>query len=188
MIAHVSTVRSMRVGADTGGTFTDVVAADGTVAKVLSTPDDPGRAVRGGTSALGERPTSLAHGTTVATNALLEGKTAPIALITTQGLRDVIEIGRQDRPSLYDTAVVRPAPLVPRGWRLEVGGRLDHEGQVLEPLDPRAVPALPDGVDGVAVCLLHADLDPAHEQAVAAHLRDKGHDVSCLTRGLARGA
>ena len=123
MIAHAGTVRSMRVGADTGGTFTDVVAADGTVAKVLSTPDDPGRAVREGIGALGAGgPTSLAHGTTVATNALLEGKTAPVALVTTEGLRDVIEIGRQDRPSLYDTTVVRPAPLVPRGWRLEVGG------------------------------------------------------------------
>ena len=112
----------MRVGADTGGTFTDVVAADGTVTKVLSTPDDPGRALRDGVAALGGRPEALAHGTTVATNALLEGKTAPVALITTGGLRDVIEIGRQDRPALYDTAMVRPAPLVAREWRLEVGG------------------------------------------------------------------
>ena len=123
----------MRVGADTGGTFTDVVAADGTVTKVLSTPDDPGRALRDGVAALGGgRPEALAHGTTVATNALLEGKTAPVALITTDALRDVIEIGRQDRPALYDTTMVRPPSLVPREWRLEVGGRLAADGHELE--------------------------------------------------------
>ena len=180
MFAHAGTVRAMRVGADTGGTFTDVVAADGTVAKVLSTPDDPGRAVREGLAALGhDHPASLAHGTTVATNALLEGKTAPVALVTTEGLRDVIEIGRQDRPSLYDTSVTRPDPLVPRPWRLEVAGRLDREGKELERLDPDAVPAIPEGTDGVAVCLLHADLEPSHEHLVAARLREQGHDVSC---------
>ena len=170
----------MRVGADTGGTFTDVVAADGTVTKVLSTPDDPGRALRDGVAALGGgRPEALAHGTTVATNALLEGKTAPVALITTDGLRDVIEIGRQDRPALYDTTMVRPPPLVPREWRLEVGGRLAADGHELERLNATTIPSIPDGVSGVAVCLLHADLDPTHEELVAAHLREQGHDVTC---------
>ena len=153
----------MRVGADTGGTFTDVVAADGTVAKVLSTPDDPGRAVRAGISALGaERPAALAHGTTVATNALLEGNTAPVALVTTEGLCDVIEIARQDRPSLYDTTVVRPASLVPREWRLEVTGRLDAEGREITKLDVESLPPVPEGVEGLAVCLLHADVTSAH--------------------------
>jgi N-methylhydantoinase A/oxoprolinase/acetone carboxylase beta subunit len=170
----------MRVGADTGGTFTDVVADDGRVAKVLSSPDDPGRAVREGVEALGaERPDRLAHGTTVATNALLEGRGAPIALVTTEGLRDVIEIARQDRPSLYDTSVVRPPPLVPRSWRYEVGGRLAADGTELHPVDLDALPALPEGAAGVAVSLLHADLEPAHEQAVAAALRAGGHDVTC---------
>src|SRR5688572_21423785 len=126
----------MRVGADTGGTFTDVVADDGRIAKVLSTPADPGHAVRLGIAQLTPSPPDrLAHGTTVATNALLEGKGAPVALITTEGLGDVIEIARQDRPSLYDSRAVRPAPLVPRGWRLEVRGRLAADGRELAPLD-----------------------------------------------------
>ncbi|MFL6204399.1 MAG: hydantoinase/oxoprolinase family protein [Acidimicrobiales bacterium] len=170
----------MRVGADTGGTFTDVVADDGSVAKVLSTPDDPSRAVRAGIDALGaERPEALAHGTTVATNALLEGKTAPVALVTTEGLRDVIEIARQDRPALYDTSVVRPPPLVPRAWRLEVRGRLDDAGKELAPVDPGSLPEIPEGAAGVAVCLLHADVSSAHEESVAAALRSAGHDVTC---------
>jgi N-methylhydantoinase A/oxoprolinase/acetone carboxylase beta subunit len=180
MIAHAGTVAAMRVGADTGGTFTDVVAADGTVAKVLSTPDDPGRAVREGVRALGMgAPSSLAHGTTVATNALLEGTTAPVALVTTEGLRDVIEIARQDRPSLHDTSVVRPAALVPRAWRFEVQGRLDSHGRELRRVDPATLPPIPADVRGVAVCLLHADRSPVHEQAVAEALRAAGHDVSC---------
>jgi N-methylhydantoinase A/oxoprolinase/acetone carboxylase beta subunit len=171
----------MRVGADTGGTFTDVVADDGRVAKVLSSPEDPGQAVREGVAALdgGRRPTLLAHGTTVATNALLEGEGAPVALVATEGLRDVLEIARQDRPSLYDASVVRPVPLVPRSWRFEVGGRLGADGRELRPFDPDTVPEIPDGVVGVAVCLLHADLEPAHEQAVAGVLRARGLDVTC---------
>jgi N-methylhydantoinase A/oxoprolinase/acetone carboxylase beta subunit len=171
----------MRVGADTGGTFTDVVGADGRIAKVLSSPVDPGQAVREGVAALatGDRPALLAHGTTVATNALLEGRAAPVALVTTAGLRDVIEIARQDRPSLYDAAVVRPEPLVPRRWRLEVGGRLAADGTEVHPVDASGVPQIPPEAGGVAVCLLHADLEPAHEQAVAAMLRGRGHDVSC---------
>ena len=170
----------MRVGADTGGTFTDVVAADGTTAKVLSTPDDPGRAVRTAVERLGNgRPTALAHGTTVAPNALLEGKAAPVALVTTEGLGDVIEIARQDRPSLYDAAIVRPDPLVPRAWRFEVAGRLDATGRELARVDPTALPPMPAEAAGVAVCLLHADRSAAHEQAVAEVLRAAGHDVSC---------
>src|SRR5215207_2192136 len=92
-----------RVGTDAGGTFTDVVSADGRSAKVLSTPADPARAVVEACRAVGlHHPDVLAHGTTVATNALLEGRGAAVALLTTAGFEDVIEIGRQDRPSLYD--------------------------------------------------------------------------------------
>jgi N-methylhydantoinase A/oxoprolinase/acetone carboxylase beta subunit len=171
----------MRVGADTGGTFTDVVTDDGRVTKVLSTPDDPGAAVRAGVAELvgPAPPTHLAHGTTVATNAVLEGTVAAVALVTTSGLADVIEIARQDRPSLYDARVVRPTPLVPRSWRLEVGGRLAPDGSELEPLDDAGIPAIPAEAEAVAVCLLHADLEPAHEQQVAAVLRHRGLDVSC---------
>ena len=170
----------MRCGADTGGTFTDLVADDGRVLKVLSTPDDPGRAVREGLEELaaGERPELLAHGTTVATNALLERRGATVALVTNVGFADVIEIARQDRPSLYDPSARRPEPLVPRSLRLEVGGRLDASGAELEPVDSGAVPDVPEGVEAVAVCLLHADLDSGHERAVAEVLAGRGLDVT----------
>jgi N-methylhydantoinase A/oxoprolinase/acetone carboxylase beta subunit len=180
MIAHAGTVATMRVGADTGGTFTDVVASDGSVVKVLSTSDDPGRAVRTAVEHLAAgRPAWLAHGTTVATNALLEGKAAPVALLTTEGLRDVIEIARQDRPSLYDASVVRPPPLVPRAWRFEVAGRLDPDGRELSRVDPTALPSIPAEAAGVAVCLLHADRSSEHERLIADALRAAGHDVTC---------
>ena len=170
----------MRVGADTGGTFTDLVAEDGSVVKVLSTPEDPGRALGEGLRQLAgdRRPALLAHGTTVATNALLERRGARVALVTTAGFGDVIEIGRQDRPSLYDPFRDRPEPLVPRDWRLEVGGRLDAGGNEVEPLDVEAIPETPQGVEAVAVCLLHADLDPGHEEAVTEALVRRGLDVS----------
>ena len=134
----------MQVGVDTGGTFTDLVTATGEVAKVLSTPDDPARAigaaVGAATPAADDRPALLSHGTTVATNALLERRGATVALVTTEGLRDVIEIGRQDRPSLYDQLASRPEPLVARRHRYEVAGRLAADGQELAPVDPEALP------------------------------------------------
>jgi N-methylhydantoinase A/oxoprolinase/acetone carboxylase beta subunit len=177
----------VHVGVDTGGTFTDAVDARGSVVKVVSTPGDPARAVRaslaaiggeavGGEAVGGEAVGVLAHGTTVATNALLERRGARVVLVATRGFADVIEIARQARPSLYDPFADRPAPLVPRERRIEVGGRLDARGVELEPAElPRA---LPGDCDAVAVCLLHADLDPAHERAVAAALRAAGYDVT----------
>jgi N-methylhydantoinase A/oxoprolinase/acetone carboxylase beta subunit len=174
----------VRVGVDTGGTFTDLVTADGDVAKVLSTPDDPVRAIRsaidGATPAgVPARPDFLAHGTTVATNALLERRGAAVALVTTGGLADVIEIGRQDRPSLYDQLASRPEPLVPRRWRYEVTGRLAADGSELTPVDAEGLPDIDGEVEAVAVCLLHADIEPAQERVVAEALRARGHDVSC---------
>lgn len=184
----------MRIGVDTGGTFTDVVTDDGRILKVPSTPHEPGVAVRSGVDQLrgdgvastsgsgdpqGDRsPLVLAHGTTVATNTLLERRGATVALVTNAGFGDVIEIGRQDRPSLYDPWADRPEPLVARHRRVEVTGRLGPDGSELEPLDIGSIPALPDGTDAVAVCLLHSDLDASAERAVASELERRGHDVS----------
>ncbi len=151
---------SARVGVDTGGTFTDLVTDDGEVRKAPSTPADPADAVR--TACAPFAPDVLAHGTTVATNAMLQRKLGRVALVATRGFADVIEIARQARPSLYDARVDRPAPLVPRELRFEVSGRLDAAGRELEPFDGvvAALDAIGD-VDAVAVCLLHADLDAA---------------------------
>ena len=169
----------MRVGTDTGGTFTDVVTAEGRITKVPSTPHQPGEAVVEGVRRLAPQVSVLAHGTTVATNALLERTVATVALVTSRGIADVIEIARQDRPSLYDPGVRRPEPLVPRQLRVEVPGRLAADGSELEPVELGALDAIGPDVAAVAVCLLHADLDPSHEQAVAAHLRSRGFDVCC---------
>jgi N-methylhydantoinase A/oxoprolinase/acetone carboxylase beta subunit len=168
----------VRIGVDTGGTFTDLVDDAGSAVKVPSTPDDPAAAVADALAAAsGERPDLLAHGTTVATNALLEHRVGRVALLATRGFADVIEIARQTRPALYDQHRDRPPALVPRALRFEIGGRLDGSGRELEPFDGQ-VPDLPE-VDAVAVCLLHADLEPSHERAVAARLRERGLDAVC---------
>jgi len=165
----------VRVGVDTGGTFTDVVAEDGRVVKVLSTPHDPSAAVAAGVAAV-DGAAGLAHGTTVATNALLERRGARVTLVTTEGFADLIEIGRQDRPSLYDPWADRPEPLVPRDRRVEVRERMDAHGVPL--VAPTVVPDLPEGTEAAAVCLLHADLNPEHERVVARALRGRGLDVT----------
>lgn len=169
-------MQAVRVGSDAGGTFTDLVTEHGTVTKVLSTPDEPARAVSQGLTPLGERPHELGHGTTVATNALLERTGATVALVTNSGFGDVIEIARQSRPSLYDPWVDRSPPLVARAHRYEVAGRLDAAGNEVQALG--AMATLAADVEAVAVCLLHADLNPQHEQVVADALRRAGHDVS----------
>jgi N-methylhydantoinase A/oxoprolinase/acetone carboxylase beta subunit len=170
----------MRVAVDTGGTFTDLVADDGRVVKLPSTPTDPARAVADaivGVAPPGGCPAVLAHGTTVATNALLEGRLARVALVVNVGFADQIEIARQARPSLYDQHVDRPPALVARADRHEVAGRLGPDGRVLEPFDG-VVPAIDPAVDAVAVCLLHADLAPEAERAVAAEIASRGFDVT----------
>jgi len=153
----------VNVGVDTGGTFTDAVAEDGRTVKVPSSPDDPATAVRAAIDAFGAHPGVLAHGTTVATNALLERSGAPVALVTTPGFSDIIEIGRQDRPSLYNLWADRPDSLVPRGLRFEADSGF----------------SLPAEVRSVAVCLLHSDRDPAAEREVAEPLARLGLDVTC---------
>jgi len=183
VIGAVATVPIVRIGADSGGTFTDVVGTDGRVLKVPSTPADPGDAVRDGTAALApDGPELLAHGTTVATNALLERRGARVVLYCTAGFADVIEIARQDRPALYDPWAQRPEPLVARADRLEVDERVAADGAVLVPMDIGALPPVPDGVEAVAVCLLHSDRHPGHEAAVAAALSAAGCDVSASHR------
>ncbi len=170
----------MRVGSDTGGTFTDLVSADGRIAKVPSTPDQPGLAVVDGVAQLlgEEAPDVLCHGTTVGTNALLERRGATVALVTNLGFADLIEIGRPDRPSLSDQDQDRPGPLVARHLRYEVSGRLAADGSELEACDPATLPTFAAEVEAVAVALLHADLEPAHEQRVAAAVAERGYDVS----------
>jgi len=175
---------SLRLGVDVGGTFTDVVTVDAAgrvvTAKVPSTPRDSSIGVIDGWQALdesAERVEVFAHGTTVATNALLERRGGRTALVTTAGFRDLIEIGRQDRASLYDLTRHRPPPLVPRDLRFVVRERMGPGG-VVTPLDTESLAAAVDAVaaaevEAVAVCLLFGFLYPAHERAVGEALRTR---------------
>jgi N-methylhydantoinase A len=168
------------LGVDVGGTFTDLAALVGgrvVTAKVPSTPHDQSVGAMAVLRAaeLGE-VAAFAHGMTVATNALLERRGARTALVTTEGFRDVLEIARQARPSLYDLTRRRPAPLVPRALRFCVRERMGPDGE-LEPLDERSVAAVVDAlraaeVEAVAVCLLFAFLHPEHERRVGEAVRD----------------
>src|SRR5919106_4514199 len=176
---------SARFGVDIGGTFTDLVVVDETsgairVGKVLTTAKDPAHGVEQGVQALLDeagvapaRVRAVAHGTTPATNALIERKGARTALLTTEGFRDAVEIQREGRYDMYDLLIDTPAPLVPRRWRREVPERLLPDGAVLRPLDEvaarRVIAELIDeGVEAIAICLLHAYLNPVHERRLAA--------------------
>ncbi len=171
----------VRLGVDVGGTFTDVVAVspEGVrTTKVPSTPEDQSAGVLAAVAAGGIDPaqvTAFAHGMTVATNALLERRGARIALITTEGFRDLLEIGRQDRPSLYDLTADRPPALVPRERRFTVRERCGPEGVVV-PLEAASLADAVEAVraaevEAVAVCLLFAFRFPDHEARVGAALR-----------------
>jgi len=170
-----------RLGVDVGGTFTDLVAPlDGRLvtAKVPSTPRDQSAAVLAAVDASGLDVAAVAvfaHGTTVATNALLERRGGRTALVTTEGFRDILEIGRQNRPALYDLTRDRPPPLVPRALRFTVRERMGPDG-VVTPLDESdlagVVAALAAAaVEGVAVCLLFGFLHAEHERRVGAAVR-----------------
>src|SRR5215469_10574611 len=171
-----------RVGVDSGGTFTDICLFDErsghvTVWKVASTPADPSHAVAQAvaealarTGAHARQVSFFGHGTTVATNALIQHRGAPTGLITSDGFRDLLEIGRQKRPDLYDLQADKPPVLVERRLRREVPERLRYDGHVEMALDEAAVReavcVLRDaGVAAVAICFLYSFLDPAHEQA-----------------------
>ena len=163
------------VGIDVGGTFTDLFySADGVrvdaVLKVPSTPDDPSRGLIDAIRAAGIEPRSLdviLHGTTIATNAVIERKGARCALITTLGFRDILELGRRDRHRMYGLTGTH-VPLIPRAMRWEVAERMDHRGQVLIPLDEDYLACLAtalaaEAIDAVVVSFLHAYANPAHE-------------------------
>ena len=162
---------------DTGGTFTDLVLlTDGEIQtlKVPSTPNDPSQAVLDGIKQiLRERADFvLLHGSTVATNALLERRGARVALVTNEGFEDVIEIGRQDRPQLYALVGHRPPPLVARDDRIGVPGRIGPQGEELEPLNEERLAGLANdilerGAESVAISLLHSYANSAHEQKVS---------------------
>ncbi|MFB6269627.1 MAG: hydantoinase/oxoprolinase N-terminal domain-containing protein, partial [Halobacterium sp.] len=187
------TAEDVRIGVDIGGTFTDIVTVrdgDVHVTKTPSTPSAPEDGVVNGLRksrdetgfAFGDVD-FLSHGTTVATNAVLEGTWADTALVTTEGFRDVLEIARQDRPDIYDFDAEKPEPIVPRDRRFEVRERLDERGNVLRDLNEDGVRALAgdlaaSGVDSVAVSLLFAFENGDHEQRVADLLREEGLDVS----------
>lgn len=175
------------IAVDTGGTFTDIVfLRDGLlhVQKVPSTPDDPARAVIEAVNALTPRRAvtlTLVHGSTVATNALLERRGARVALITNCGFEDIIEIGRQNRPRLYALSDQRAAPLVAADLRFGIAGRVDHAGREIEALAEDEIVALEQQlahVDAIAICLLHSYANDAHERRVAQLLSSLGKPLS----------
>ncbi len=184
----------MRIGIDIGGTFTDFVLFDEAggnfqTYKILSTPQDPAEAVLNGLATYKLKLTirnsklSIVHGSTVATNALLERKGAVTALITTEGFRDLLEIGRQNRSDIYDLFSRRPPSLVPPELRFEVAERVDHQGQPIQPLDLTTLEPLIEqlgaaNVTSVAVSLLFSFLYPEHENWIAARLRQASFFVS----------
>jgi N-methylhydantoinase A/oxoprolinase/acetone carboxylase beta subunit len=178
----------VRVGVDTGGTFTDLVRLDArglVVFKLRSTPDDASRAILEGVGRLTEGASrfEVVHGSTVATNAVLERKGARVALVATEGFEDVIRIGRQTRPELYNIFVPAPRAIVEPDLTFGISERLDASGAILTAVDPAAVDRVATALrerrpDMVAVCLLHSYANPAHEQLVAERLRAAGWRVS----------
>ena len=188
--------KRIKIGVDTGGTFTDVVLVDRssiTTYKLLSTPDDPGRAVLTGIARVTERwntangretevSPEVIHGSTVATNALLEGKGSRAAYITTKGFEDVLFIGRQNRPALYDLEPVKPVIPLQADDTIGLTERVLFDGTVRRELAGEELAGLPErlrrlGVGAVAVNLLHSYANPIHEQAVAEYLRRELPDL-----------
>ena len=189
------TIKRFRIGVDIGGTFTDGTLVDSstgevTTSKVLTTPVDPASGFISAVNKLlgvnnevdPDEIEHVVHATTVATNAIIEGKTAKTAFVTTEGFRDMLEIARQIRPSLYDLQFEKPKPLVPRQLCFEIPERLDAKGNVVTPLDEKALAQIVDqiaetGVTAIAVCLLHSYRNPDHEQKVGEAIKAKIPDV-----------
>ncbi len=179
-----------KMGIDVGGTFTDGVLLDesgGTtfIVKVPSTPADSSLGFLNAVDRIidhsniqPEAVDFMVHGTTVATNAVIEGKTAKTALVTTKGFRDILEIAFQIRPRLYDIFVEKPKPLVPRRYCFEVEERLDSNGNVITPLREEDVDSVieqlrKESIESVVICLLHSYANSKHEKAVAERIREK---------------
>jgi N-methylhydantoinase A len=177
------------IGIDTGGTFTDIVLVDTESGeygyhKLPTTTSEPSKAILDGVREIieqtGKQPKDvgfLVLGTTLATNAVLEGKTSPTGMLTTTGFRDVLELARQRRPHYFNLDILKPQPPVRRDCRLEVGGRIAADGTEVAPLDEAAVRQALEvlrgkGVEAVAICLLHAYANPAHEQRAEAIARE----------------
>lgn len=176
---------SCRLAIDVGGTFTDIVLIDddgGRVwfAKVLSTPDDPSKGSLAGAGEILRRTgmsssavRDVVHATTVATNAVIEGKGARTGLITTAGFRDALEMGREARYDIYDLGIRMPPPLVPRRRRMEIKERVTFDGEIVTPLDADEVADVLSrlvedaGIESLAICLLHGYAHPGHEARVA---------------------
>lgn len=189
-------LRRVRVGVDTGGTFTDFVfqTEEGLrVFKIASTPMDPSEAITEGLRRIVEltgvslSAIEVVHGTTVGTNALLQRRGARTALVTTRGFEDVLAIGRQARPALYDLHAVRPAPLIPDELRFGISERVAATGEVLEELDERALQSLVGKlkrarVESIAVSLLFSFVHPEHEQRIAEALAGLGVPLSISHR------
>ncbi len=181
------------VGIDVGGTFTDLYCVDSgsgaeRIVKVPSTPDDPSRALLDSLRAAGINPSeleALLHGTTIATNAVIERKGARCALITTRGFRDVLELGRRDRPLMYGMQGVQD-PLIPRDRRWEIGERIDYRGRVLVSLDEGEVRELAQvlkaqDIEAVVISLMHSYANPAHEDRIAELIRAANPDWEVVT-------
>jgi len=188
-----------RVGVDSGGTFTDICLFEEDegrveVWKVASTPDDPSRGIAGGVEegmrlvapSPSDGPAApisyFGHGTTVATNALIQHRGAPTGLVTTGGFRDLLEIGRQKRPDLYDLFADKPPTLVSRDLRLEVAERVRHTGEIDVALDEAAVREAARtlraaGVGAIAICFLYSFVKPEHERRAKAILLEECPDA-----------
>jgi N-methylhydantoinase A len=188
-----------RIGVDIGGTFTDFVLVDEqtgamTFAKHLTTPADPSRCVVDGVQDLASAAgvplgavLGVVHGTTLATNAVIERRGALTGMITTRGFGDLLDMGRERRYDLYDLRLTFPPPIVPRALRREVGERVAYDGAVAEKLDPaeaeRAAAELVEGagVEALAVCLLHAYANPVHEEQARAVIAERFPRIAVST-------
>jgi N-methylhydantoinase A len=179
----------LRIGIDIGGTFTDFVIYNSedegiTTLKILTDNSNPAETVLKGLKQLTlGHPVEIIHGSTVATNALLERKGVPTALITTQGFKDILQIGRQNRPNIYDWNLPPPNALVPSEFRFEVNERIDFHGKVcipfvIEEIEDISKHITVNKIESIAICLLFSFLHPEHEQQIASYFRRKGYFVS----------